>query len=99
MMRLVQKHARFLKMLVGEVEAAGSRSTGTINLSKDGHGFCQLTLDNASKKNAMSAQMMLDLASHVDDLTIDDDSVVGVTLTSKADGGVFCSGLDLSQVL
>lgn len=94
MIRLMHKHARFLKML-SEAEAAVP-TTGRIIMSKDGQGFCQLLLDNSSKKNAMSAQMMLDLASHVDDLTIDDNSVTGVSLTAKTGGGVFCSGLDLS---
>ena len=89
--RLVHKHAQFLEMLSGFDAAVPA---GSLNLHIDGNGFAELELDNVDKRGSMSATMMLQLAAHVDELTLDEGNITGLALRSR--GKIFCSGLDLN---
>ena len=55
-------------------------------------GVATITLDSPDNRNALSQQLMDELADHLD-ATRDDDDVRGVVLT--ATGTTFCSGADL----
>ena len=85
--RLTHRHGKFLELIS---DFGGS---GSISLSLDGAGYGELTLNNAEKKGAMSAPMMLDLAANIDTLTHDEEGVTGLALRSK--GTIFSAGLDL----
>ena len=61
-------------------------------LDRDG-GVAVITLDDAKKRNALSTDVVADLARHVDDV-LADDAVRAIVLTGA--GGVFSAGGDIS---
>ncbi len=65
----------------------------TISLSTDGRGVTTLMLDRAEKRNAMSGEMLSELA-HAADAIARDDATRVVVLTGAGD--TFCAGGDLA---
>src|SRR3954463_1575002 len=58
------------------------------------NGIATITLDSPHNRNALSAQLRSELASHLD-AALGDGAVRAVVLTHT--GTVFCSGMDLRE--
>ncbi|XP_046556069.1 ethylmalonyl-CoA decarboxylase-like [Haliotis rubra] len=71
-------------------------SGGSVDLDLDsGSGIAVLTLNNVNKMNAMSGQMMVELADRVTEL---ESWTEGKAVIFKGAGKTFCSGGDLGTV-
>ncbi|XP_067679155.1 ethylmalonyl-CoA decarboxylase-like [Haliotis asinina] len=71
-------------------------SGGSVDLDLDsGSGIAVLTLSNVNKMNAMSGQMMVELADRVTEL---ESWTEGKAVIFKGAGNTFCSGGDLGTV-
>jgi enoyl-CoA hydratase len=67
--------------------------TAPLQVRRDGP-LATVTLDRPAKRNALSIELRLALASHLDALSIDDD-VSTVLLTGA--GSAFCAGMDVTE--
>jgi enoyl-CoA hydratase/carnithine racemase len=56
-----------------------------------------LTLSNPARRNALSGQMMVQLADHVDKLVSDIQYEDTTCVVVRGEGGFFCSGADLTS--
>lgn len=72
--------------------AVGGPRTGTAVLTVTTGGIRRLQLNRPEQRNAVTADMLLDLADAVSDAASDDD-VRGIAISGT--GRVFCSGADL----
>lgn len=73
-----------------------NQGTGTISIEKR-HRLAVITLNNPSKRNAISGTMMNDLADIVDNLPSFSDNIAALILTG-AGTEAFCAGADFSLV-
>src|SRR5580692_5699470 len=78
------------------VQRAGDASSGEkVLLDKDeSTGIATITLNNAARRNCYDPAMREQIATHLDDLAMDD--AVKVVLL-RGEGGVFSSGADMGN--
>src|SRR4029434_9258139 len=69
------------------------QQTPQVRMSTDGH-ICVISLDNASKKNAITPELMSQLSKHL--TTFEDDDNLWVAITDPA-GEHTTAGLDMPK--
>ena len=69
---------------------------GSVALNIASNGIARLTLQNASRRNALSGPMMAQFAERVDELSENKDAWAVIL---SGDGGHFCAGADLDLAL
>ncbi|KAL8615104.1 hypothetical protein ACOMHN_009180 [Nucella lapillus] len=95
------KHSLFLRRLMSQLadirQHLQQYQAGSVELSKDADtGIAVLTLNNPSRKNALSGSMMVELSDHVTELSQWEE---GKGLILRGADDTFCSGGDLKTLM